>query len=318
MREKGSICRQAGIAPIIVVVIVAVAALGVSSVAQNTDQNVKGELIAKGGDSEQSRNDNDSSGGSSGSGSGGSTETKTTTEGGVRVETKTSPTKEKTEIRFSETERIKTRTEEGETRVEVRSGGTKVRYELKDGQLKIKVENEKDEGDEIENEIEVEDEEEEIEKAEQELEEEDIEIATLSGKLVLAKNKVAASTNLPIFVNPETKQLTVTTPAGERVVTILPDQAVKNMLAANVISRLSQTQIADAAISGELASVEDVIELGLRSNLPVYEIPGVKDFKLLGFIPVSSPLTAVVSAETGELVTTEQPLLTNILDLLSP
>lgn len=322
--------KEKGFAPIIVLFIVAVVAIGVTSATKNSD-DVQGILIARGGDdsgssssgssgssgsgSGESDNDNDNKDdNSSGSGSSGSTETKTNTENGVRIETKTSPTRERTELRFSESERVKTRTEEDRSRVEVRSGGVKVRYELRDGQLKVKVENEEED----ENEVENEDEQEEIENAENELEDEDIKIATLSGKLVLTKNKVAASTTFPLFVNPETKQLTVITPAGEKVVAVLPDQAVKNMLAANVISRLSQTGLASGAISGELSSVQDIINLGIRNDFPVYEISGVKEFKLFGFIPVSSSRTAVVSAETGVLITTEQSLLTNIFDLLSP
>lgn len=302
MRQKGLIYM-----PILILLITAVAIGTAFLVNQNPNQDVKGTLIAH----EDSDDDKSSS---SGSGSSGSTSTKTTTSEGVRVETKTSPEKQKTEVRFSEEERIKTKVEDDKARIEVRSGEVKVRYELKDGQLVVKVENEAGE------ELELEDEEiEQIEdEVEEELEDDGIKIASTAGKLAVVKNKFAASTNFPLSINPDTNELIVTTQAGQKVVTILPDQAVQNMLAANVISRLGTQAIVDTALQNQVASASAIIALGVRNNVPIYEIPGIRDFRLLGFIPVSAPVTAVVSAETGELVTAEQPLLTRIVDLLSP
>lgn len=277
--------------PILILLITGVAIGTAFLVNQNPNQDVKGTLIAH----EDSDDDSDSS-------------------EEVRVETKTSPEKQKTEVRFSEEERIKTRIEDDKARIEVRSGGVKVRYELKDGQLVVKVENEEGKGLELEDE--------EIEKIEDEVEEEleddGIKIATAAGKLAVIKNRFGASTNFPLSINPATNELIITTPAGQRTVTILPDQAVQNMLAANVISRLGSQAIVDAALENQVASASAIIALGVRNNAPIYEIPGIRDFRLLGFIPVSAPVTAIVSAETGKLVTAEQPLLTRIVDLLSP
>lgn len=327
MRQKGLIHI-----PILILLITGVAIGTAFLVNQNPNQDVKGTLIAH----EDSDDDSDSSGSSgrgssgsgssgssksdddksssSGSGSSGSTSNQTTLPEGVRFETKTSAEKQKTEIRFSEEERIKTKVEKDKARIEVRSGGVKVRYELKDGQLVVKVENEAGE------ELELEDEEiEQIEdEVEEELEDDGIKIASAAGKLAVVKNKFAASTNFPLSINPDTNELIVTTPAGQKVVTILPDQAVQNMLATNVISRLGTQAIVDAALQNQVASASAIIALGVRNNVPIYEIPGIRDFRLLGFIPVSAPVTAVVSAETGKLVTAEQPLLTRIVDLLSP
>ena len=115
-----------------------------------------------------------------------------------------------------------------------------------------------------------------------------------------------AETKFPLSVNLATNELIVTTPAGERVVTVLPDQAVQNMLAANVIDQLGATP------------EETGVTLGERQGVPVYEIPGVKQRKLLGFIPVTIEQTAIVSAETGELVATEDvSLVERVVDLLS-
>lgn len=55
---------------------------------------------------------------------------------------------------------------------------------------------------------------------------------------VVIRNKIAAQTHFPLMVNLETNELIVTTPKGQKVVTVLPDQAVQNMLAANVLDQI--------------------------------------------------------------------------------
>ena len=58
--------REKGFAPILVVVIVAVAAIGLTSAAKNSE-NVQGTLIARGGDdSDNSGSDSDNSGSDNG------------------------------------------------------------------------------------------------------------------------------------------------------------------------------------------------------------------------------------------------------------
>lgn len=136
-----------------------------------------------------------------------------------------------TEVRFSEDERIKTRVREGETRTEVRSGGVKTRIEQKDGRLVIKSETENGEETEVG--------EQEQFKIEERLDKQQIKVATGSGQsLVFARGMMGARTNFPLSVDQATNALMVTTPAGIRTVTVLPDAAVANLLAANVIDRL--------------------------------------------------------------------------------
>jgi len=68
------------------------------------------------------------------------------------------------------------------------------------------------------------------------------------GRLIIVKaqgnaafvisNKLAAQTNFPLMVNLDTNELIVNTPKGSKIVTVLPDAAVANMLAANVLDQL--------------------------------------------------------------------------------
>lgn len=294
--------------------------------------NVKGVLIAKGddeggssgssgsGSSRSSTSDSKSSdehkaddnksddSKSSSSGSSGGSTPKPAASTGIRVKNESKENEVKTEIRFGEGEKIKTRIEEGRTRIDVYSGGIKVRYEIRDGRVIIKAETE--EGQEVP--------EQDLSKIEDRLGKNDIKVATEGAKLLVARNNVGALSNFPLQLDLNTNELIVSTPAGSKAVTILPDQAVQNLLAANIISRLDPAVLQEAAQSGGLTSVSDVVALGEKNGALVYEIAGLRDHRLLGFIPVTTPVSVVVSAETGGVVTQEQSLLSTIVDLLAP
>ncbi|MBI2021950.1 hypothetical protein HYS93_03705 [Candidatus Daviesbacteria bacterium] len=262
------------------------------------------------GSSGDSRSD-DSSGSSSGSsGSSGSSDNASPRPQAStpRITNQIQPSKERTEIRFSEDERIKTRVEEGRSRIDVYSGGIKLRYEIRDNRVVIKAETE--DGQEVEGE--------ELFKIVDRVDKSGIKVATAGGEILVARNQTGALANFPLQIDLNTNQLIASTSAGPRVLTVLPDKAVENMIAANVISRLGPPQVRQAAESTEISSVSEVINLGERNNVPVYEIDGIKDHKLLGFIPVSTEVKVFVSAETGEVVAKQQSLLSRIIDFLSP
>lgn len=225
----------------------------------------------------------------------------------VRIRTEENSEKQKTEIKFSEEEKIKTKIEKDRTRIDVYQGGVKVRYETRDGRTIIKAETEA--GEEIP--------EQELFKVVERVDKSGIKVATSGGEILVTKNSITARSSFPIQVDLATNQLIASTPAGVKILTTLPDQAVQNMLAANVISRLDPKDLANKASIGELKSVSDIISLGERNSLPVYEINGLKEHKLLGFIPVTTELKAIVSAETGELIDQEQSILAKITALLS-
>lgn len=189
------------------------------------------------------------------------------------------------------------------TKLETEHGRLRVKYEIEDGEIMASAENEKGEELELPDEDlgKLEDE------VENELEDEGVEIATRGGRLAFSKNKVEATTNFPLSVDLTTNQLVVMTPAGQRTVAVLPDQAIKNLLVGNIINRLATPS----------ASSAGALELKLEDGKMVYEISGSKDFRLFSLIPISAPLKAIVSAENGSLITTELPPLTNLISLFS-
>mgnify|MGYP001558381655 CR=1 FL=1 len=258
-----------------------------NSISTKNNQNVQGVLIAKEGEDSGSSGSSDES---------------------RDIETKSSPDKQRTEARFGEDEKIKTRIEPDRTRIDVYSTGVKVRYEIRNGRVIIKAETEEGTGVP----------EQELFKITDRLDKTGIKIATAGGALVVSRNQVGAVSNFPLQLDLNTNQLIASTSAGSRILTVLPDQAVQNMLAANVISRLGPPFIQQAVTSGQISSINEIVRLGLQNNVLVYQIQGIRDFNLLGFIPVSRPTTSIVSAETGQLLETQQSILTQIIDLLSP
>lgn len=342
--------NQRGLAPITVVLIAALAilafiVLGKIKVVTNyfSDQvKVKGILIAK-DDNGDSKSGSSDSGGSAGSGSGssgssisgpsgskdsddkdsgsggsgdsntpkptsGPSTTKFTTPEGVKIKEQITPKKQKTEIKFGEGEKIKVRVEEGRTRIDVYRGGVKVRYEIRDDRVVVKAET--GEGATLP--------EQELFKIKERLDKTGIKVATEGGKLLLVRGSVGALSNFPVQIDLNNNQLIASTSAGARVLTVLPDVAVQNLIAANVISKLGAPFIREAVQSGQVTSVKDVVTLGEKNGVPVYEVLGLREQKLLGFIPITTQVRAVVSAETGQLVSTEQSLLAQLVDLLSP
>lgn len=233
--------------------------------------------------------------------------------------------------------------------------------------IKIRVRTETSEGLEVSETLET------SESAELEIEEPEskrnVKVRSAGNAFMVIRDKVAAKTNFPLMVNLETNELIVTTPKGSKIVTVLPDQAVKNMLAANVLDQLGgkgglrwleyQEQLAadeatDAGEEGEepgeateageeddeateagetpeepgegteeaalaiTTPVEEVIFLTTTDDGTLaYEIPGIKYEKFMGMIKVKLQRTAIVSAETGELLRIEQEFLTRILDFFS-
>ncbi len=112
--------------------------------------------------------------------------------------------------------------------------------------------------------------------------------------------KVQIQGKTPISVNPATKELTITTPAGSRNVTTLPDQAVQNLVNSGVFS------------------VQNGINLTTDANgNPVYEINGVKYERLLGLFTIAIDKTGQVSAQNGQIVGVTQSSFSKLLDSLS-
>lgn len=229
---------------------------------------------------------------------------------GIRTRTETSQNETRTEVRLSENERIRTRTKDGRTRIDITSGGIKTRLEFRDDRVIIKAEQE--DGTEVELEDDT------LLKIDERLGASGIRVATVGAeKFVVQRGIAGAVTDFPLSIDLATNTLSVTTPTGQRTLTVLPDQAIQNLLAANIVNRIGGQAVIDAARSGELTSVSQLATLEVQNGVPTYEINGISDQKLLGFIPVAIEKTVTVSADTGEVVSTQKSFVSRVLDLIA-
>lgn len=244
-----------------------------------------------------------------------------------KVENKQEKSNSKIEVKKSET---KTEFEtESETESEgsssakieekIRIGGLRIEVKTENGKVVTKIKNKNDEDVEVEGEVEKE-----LQKQTDDiLEEDDIKIATGSAQIGFTEHGKKVRTNFPLSVNPTTGELTVTTPKGTKIVAILPSVAIQNMIKAGVISTLDQPPTTDTSPpQGTGSAITSVLgaetELTTEDNgTIVYKIKGIKNENFIGIIPVNLKITAVVSAENSELISTQEGFLTHILDLLS-
>jgi len=149
-----------------------------------------------------------------------------------------------------------------------------------------------------------------FDKLNKELKNKDIKVSSTSGDgFSIDAGRIRAKTHFPLSVDPTTHTLTVTTPAGTKEVTILPDQAVHNLLQHQILSTINQS-------SGS-GTTDNTISLTQVNNQPVFSIPGQSDKKFLGLFPVSFNKTVFVSAQTGQVIQTKENFLNKFLETFS-
>ena len=148
-------------------------------------------------------------------------------------------------------------------------------------------------------------------KLNSQLKNQDIEISSAEGGLAITKGDVEAQTHFPLSVNAATGQLTVTTPAGTRAVSVLPDKAVQNLLATGVFSGVTSQGSTTGTGTTQQVQLTDI------NGTPAYQVQGVISKKLLGLFPMSYAQTAFVSAQDGHTIEVQQSPLTSFLSALS-
>lgn len=143
------------------------------------------------------------------------------------------------------------------------------------------------------------------------LEIKDIEVATNDAGLVVRHGETEAETHFPLSVNTATRELTVTTPAGTKTVTVLPDTAVNNLLTQGVLTHV-ETEAATRSGFGT-----HKVTLTQFNNEPAFEVNGSVEKKLFGVIPYGQGKKVFVSAQTGGVLSESEDLLGQLLGLFS-
>lgn len=111
------------------------------------------------------------------------------------------------------------------------------------------------------------------------------------GNFVLKQSGVKAKTQFPLTVDAKTANLYLSTMSGNKYLSIMPYDAVVNLLRAKLLSSLPEKTIEIVEINRELQ----------------YKIEGQKTFSLFDIFKYNLPLTAYVSASTGEVLDVEAP-----------
>lgn len=189
-------------------------------------------------------------------------------------------------------------------KVEFQKDGLKVHYEFKNGQLEVKAEGL--DGEEATKE--------EVEKLQEDLKNTPLKAAsTEDGSVAIVNDKVAALSKFPLKINANTNQIEITTPDGVKSVAVLPDQAVINMIASNILQSVNATSIASSS-----SSAVQSVELSSENGKAIYKIKGEKTERVFGLFPVKTNVTAVVDANSGKLINRERSILAEIAAFLSP
>ncbi|KKR51045.1 MAG: hypothetical protein UT84_C0003G0040 [Candidatus Curtissbacteria bacterium GW2011_GWA1_40_16] len=336
--------------PLFAIAVVLVGALAAVSVnKENSQKQAVGKVLSeRSGDEDRSGSNSSESGRESNDDSGdrpdevqGSEDTKSDS-GSNQSETRADSVQPKVEVKKVEAEiekeanksklkvenasgKFESETESGKTKTKLEANGLKIEVEGENGKLVIKVKDEN--GQEVE--VEESEKQDLVEAANEELEDDGIRLATRSADLGFIQDGRKVRTNFPLSVDPASGQLFVTTPAGIKIVTILPSVAIENMIKAGILTRVDEPVVAPspppaegsgsagATQGAQISVLGSSIELTEQNNQPVYRISGVKDEKLFGLLPVGVKLITVVSASDGSLVDIQQGIFARILDLLS-
>lgn len=96
--------------------------------------------------------------------------------------------------------------------------------------------------------------------------------------------------------------------------TILPDQAVQNLLKTKVFTTVESKKTSTPGESNATTQKTTLTEL---NNEPVFKVKGTAKKNLFGFIPVNIAKTAFVSAETGEVTKIDESFGQKLLEFLS-
>lgn len=135
----------------------------------------------------------------------------------------------------------------------------------------------------------------------------ELRIRTRGEKVELEIEGVRARTNFPISIGPN-NELIITTPAGSKVVTVLPDAAVKNLLEKGFpVASPSGVQPGDGSPSATLTGLSQDVVLVEEDGALVYKAKVKKSSRLLGLVTIEGEYEAKVSAETGQIIQYKEP-----------
>lgn len=111
-------------------------------------------------------------------------------------------------------------------------------------------------------------------------------------QFTIEQNGILALTDFPIVIDPKANELSLITPSGSIFLSVLPTEAVESALRSRFINRLPEKKI--------FLKEEEVGTLA-------YTVNGEKVLDIFGILEYKIPVTARVSASTGEILGVQGP-----------
>lgn len=116
-------------------------------------------------------------------------------------------------------------------------------------------------------------------------------ISAVSDGFIITQNNLVTKTLFPIIIDPKSQELSVETPTGKRLLSILPQQAYSGLEKTNIIDRMQ----------GEISLLEN------EQGQLAYVVSGEKVLDILHITQYPVPVSATVSATSGEVLSIVQP-----------
>ena len=118
-----------------------------------------------------------------------------------------------------------------------------------------------------------------------------IRIYSDGGNFVISQSGIKAKTEFSLTVDVKTANLYLSTMSGNKYLSIMPYDAVVNLLRVKLISNIP----------------EKTVEIVEKDRELQYKVEGQKTFNLFDMFKYNLPLAAYVSASTGEVLDVEAP-----------
>ena len=141
-----------------------------------------------------------------------------------------------------------------------------------------------------------------IVEVEQYNEPERIAIKATNDGFAIEQRGITAKTVFPISINSPSKKISVETPTGVKFLSIMPYEAVAQIIRSNIIDDLGE--------SGEVQLVEG------EEGEVLYIVKGIQELNLLRFLSIPVDVVAEVSAVSGRVLKVDQPLWYSILGII--
>ncbi|OGM04129.1 hypothetical protein A2129_02600 [Candidatus Woesebacteria bacterium GWC1_42_13] len=129
-----------------------------------------------------------------------------------------------------------------------------------------------------------------------------VKIGVLSSRFLIEEEGTIALTDYPIKIDPARAELSVVTATGSRILPFLPKEALEVAVRAKTITSLKEGSTMELSEGG-------------RGDL-AYEIPGEKTINIVNLFKFQVPVTASISAITGEVLFVDQPVWLRVFGFL--